>query len=106
MKQLLVFIRKEFFHVFRDRRTLLIMFGLPVVQIVLFGFALTNEVKNIEIIISDNASDINSQQITNKIKASAYFKVQESVLNYKDIEKAFRKGGCEVRTDFSGTFRG
>lgn len=104
MKQLLVFIRKEFFHVFRDRRTLLIMFGLPVVQIVLFGFALTNEVKNIEIIISDNARDINSQQITNKIKASAYFKVQESVLNYKDIEKAFRKGDVKCALIFPAHF--
>jgi ABC-2 type transport system permease protein len=45
MKQLFVFIRKEFYHVFRDPRTLLIMFGLPVVQIILFGYALTSEVK-------------------------------------------------------------
>ena len=47
MKQLLAFIRKEFYHVFRDKRTLLILFALPVVQIVLFGYALSNEVKNI-----------------------------------------------------------
>src|SRR6188768_3603961 len=100
MKQLLSFIRKEFFHVFRDRRTLLIMFGLPVVQIILFGFALTNEVKNVEIVISDNAKDINSQQIINKIKASAYFKVQESIVNYKNIEKAFKKGNIKCALIF------
>ena len=49
MKQLIAFIRKEFYHVFRDKRTLLILFGLPVVQIILFGFALSSEVKNIGI---------------------------------------------------------
>ena len=60
MKQLIAFIRKEFYHVFRDKRTLLILFGLPVVQIVLFGFALSSEVKNIGITILDNAHDNNS----------------------------------------------
>ena len=75
--QLSTFIKKEFFHVFRDRRTLLIMFGLPVVQIILFGFALTNEVKNIEIIILDNAKDINSQQIQTKLKHLLTFKFKD-----------------------------
>ena len=92
MKQLLVFIKKEFYHVFRDRRTLLIMFGLPVAQVLLFGFALTSEVKNARIIIADNARDINSQQVINKIKASAYFTVEASTVNYDDIERAFKKG--------------
>jgi ABC-2 type transport system permease protein len=45
MKQFLSFVRKEFYHVFRDSKTLLMLFGLPIVQIVLFGFALTNESK-------------------------------------------------------------
>ena len=45
MKQLIVFIKKEFKHVFRDNKTLLMLFGLPIAQIVLFGFALTNEIK-------------------------------------------------------------
>jgi len=104
MKQLLVFIRKEFFHVFRDRRTLLIMFGLPVVQIVLFGFALTNEVKNIRIVISDNADDVNSRQIINKIKASTYFNVQEPIADYNEIEKAFKKGDLKCALIFPAHF--
>lgn len=92
MKQLLVFIRKEFYHVFRDRRTLLIMFGLPVVQIVLFGFALSSEVKNIRLVISDNATDVNSRQIVDKIKASEYFIVAENNIQYAELEMAFKKG--------------
>ena len=51
MKQLLTFIKKEFHHVLRDRKTLLILFGLPVVQIIIFGFALSNEVKNAKIVV-------------------------------------------------------
>ena len=49
MKQFIAFVKKEFYHVFRDRKTLLLLFGMPVVQIVLFGFALTNEIKNSKI---------------------------------------------------------
>ncbi len=83
MKQLIAFIRKEFYHVFRDKRTLLILFGLPVVQIVLFGFALSSEVKNIGIAIFDNAHDNNSEQIINRIKTSSYFLLKDPVLNYE-----------------------
>ena len=56
MKQLIAFIRKEFYHVFRDRRTLLILFGIPIAQIILFGQALSSEVKNIGIAVLDEAN--------------------------------------------------
>lgn len=49
MKQFISFIRKEFFHIFRDRRTMLILLGMPIVQIILFGFAITTEVKNVRV---------------------------------------------------------
>ena len=58
MKQFITFLKKEFAHVLRDRKTLLILFGMPIVQILIFGFALTNEVKNSKIVIVDNAKDI------------------------------------------------
>ncbi|HWD87230.1 MAG TPA: ABC transporter permease [Mucilaginibacter sp.] len=104
MKQLLAFIRKEFYHVFRDRRTLLIMFGLPVVQIVLFGFALSNEVKNIGITVMDNAHDVNSQQIFDKIKTSTYFKLKEPAKSYADIEHLFRQGTIKCALIFPANF--
>jgi len=104
MKQLFVFIRKEFYHVFRDKRTLLIMFGLPVVQIVLFGFALTSEVKNAQILISDNAKDINSEQLIAKMKASTYFTVDETPISNNDIEKEFRKGNIKCVVVFPANF--
>lgn len=104
MKQLLPFIRKEFYHVFRDRRTLLILFGLPVVQIVLFGFALTSEVKNVNIVICGNAGDAVSQAIVRKIQASSYFTLQQAQVDYPDIEKAFKKGIIKAALVFPSSF--
>ena len=104
MKQLLVFIRKEFYHVFRDKRTLLIMFGLPISEILLFGFALTSEVKNARIVISDNARDVNARQIINKIKASTYFIVKEKTISYNEIESTLKKGDIKCVVIFPPDF--
>jgi ABC-type Na+ efflux pump permease subunit len=65
MKTLFIFIKKEFAHVLRDRKTLFILFGMPVVQILIFGFALSSEVKNAQVMIMDEAKDEYSQRIIN-----------------------------------------
>jgi ABC-2 type transport system permease protein len=103
-RQLAVFIKKEFRHVFRDPRTLLIMFGLPVVQIILFGYAMTSEVKNARIVISDNSRDVHSQQIIHKLKTSPYFIVEENPLSYAQIERAFKKGDVKCAMIFPANF--
>jgi ABC-2 type transport system permease protein len=90
--------------VFRDKRTLLILFGLPVAQIVLFGFALSSEVKNIGITILDQARDVNSEQIINRIKTSSYFLVKDPVLHYADIEDKFREGTIKCALIFPVNF--
>jgi ABC-2 type transport system permease protein len=92
--------------VFRDKRTLLILFGLPVVQIVLFGFALSSEVKNIGITVLDNAHDNNSRQIINRIKTSSFFLVKDPVLNYRDIEEKFKEGSIKCALLFPANFGG
>lgn len=104
MRQLLVFIRKEFYHVFRDRRTLLILFGLPVIQIILFGFALSSEVKNIGITVFDNAHDANSQQIVSRIKQSSYFVVDDPATSYGDISDKFKGGRVKCALVFPQEF--
>lgn len=96
MKQFLTFVRKEFYHVLRDRKTLLILFGMPVMQILIFGFALSNEVKNSKIIILDHAKDMASQQLIGKIEASQYFDVERSVLNPKQIGASFKQGKIKM----------
>ncbi|MEO5996284.1 MAG: ABC transporter permease [Chitinophagaceae bacterium] len=104
MKQLLSFIKKEFAHVLRDRKTLLILFGLPIVQIIIFGFALTNEVKNAKIIVMDEAKDIASQEIISKVSASNYFEIEKSILSQQQIEESFKKGIIKMVLVFPSGF--
>ncbi len=82
------------------------MFGLPVVQIVLFGFALSSEVKNIGITILDNAHDNNSEQIINRIKTSSYFLLKDPVLHYSEIEEKFKEGSIKCAVIFPNDFGG
>jgi ABC-2 type transport system permease protein len=98
------FIIKEFYHIFRDVRTMIILFGMPVVQILLFGFALTNEIKNARIAILDPSKDEMTREITNKILASGYFQLDENLASYDDIEKNFRKGKIKQVVIFENDF--
>jgi ABC-2 type transport system permease protein len=104
MKQLFTFVKKEFYHVLRDRKTLLILFGMPVMQILIFGFALTNEVKNSKIIIVDQAQDIASQRIIRKVEASHYFDIEQTSLDEKQIELAFKQGKIKMAIFFPAHF--
>lgn len=104
MKQFLTFVKKEFWHVFRDPKTLLMLFGLPIVQIVLFGFALTNEIKNSRIVICDYANDAASHRIVEKIQASDNFIVEKYVASHRDIESAFRSGRIKLAIVFPAGF--
>ena len=69
MKQLITFIQKEFHHILRDYRSMLVLLGLPIIQLLIFGFAITNETKNSNIAILDNAKDETTQIIIPKLKA-------------------------------------
>lgn len=104
MKQFLTFLKKEFAHVLRDRKTLLILFGMPIMQILIFGFALTNEVKNSKIIVVDNAKDIASQKIISKIEASHYFEIENSMMSAQQIEAAFQEGIIKAAVVFPADF--
>lgn len=100
MKQFGALVKKEFYHILRDRRTLLILLGMPVVQIILFGFALTNEVKNARVLVLDYAKDMASASITNQIDASRYFDVLEHATTYHQLESAFKRGSVKLAVVF------
>ncbi|HVW96220.1 MAG TPA: ABC transporter permease [Mucilaginibacter sp.] len=104
MKKILTFIKKEFAHVLRDRKTLLILFGMPVVQILIFGFALSNEVKNSKIVVLDQANDVASQQLISKISASRYFDIKKTVINRAEMEAAFKRGDIRMAVIFPANF--
>ncbi len=92
MKKLLVFTKKEFYHIFRDKKTLLILFGMPIIQILLFGFAITNEINNANISIYDKSKDFQSQKLINKILATNYFKLHSYLSSDSEIEETFKTG--------------
>lgn len=104
MKQFFLFVRKEFLHVTRDRKTLLILFGMPVMQVLLFGFVLSNEIKNTRIIIVDYARDAASQKLTAKIEASNYFDLEKNVLTHAQIEQTFLEGKIKAAVIFPANF--
>ncbi|WP_423149270.1 ABC transporter permease [Rubrolithibacter danxiaensis] len=96
MKQFLSFVKKEFYHIFRDPRTMLILLGMPIVQIIIFGFALTNEVKNSTIAVLDNAKDPGSQSLIQQLDASKYFQVTKYLQSYRQIDDEFKKGKIKL----------
>lgn len=92
MKQFAAFVTKEFRHILRDRRTLLILLGMPVAQILLFGFALTNELKNTRLAILDPAPTLVSSRIAERFEASPYFTVAARPTSPQQIDEAFKSG--------------
>ena len=101
---LLAFIHKEFLHVFRDKRTLLIMFGLPIAQILIFGYALTNEVKNARLLVVEPTSNVVSKQLIQKIDAGSYFTVTHIEKNTQNLEKYFKNGEAQCAVIFPENF--
>jgi len=92
MKKLLGFIKKEFYHILRDPRTLIVVFGIPVVQIMLFGYVITNEIKDVSIAVFDQSNDVRSHELINKIASSGYFIVEENVHSFHEINETFKRG--------------
>jgi len=104
VKRFIGFIQKEFYHIFRDTRSLFILFGMPIAQIMLFGFAITNEINNVDIAILDHAKDATTEEIINKISSSKYFSIKQMITREADIETAFQKGKIKAVLNFEKDF--
>ena len=98
------FVKKEFFHILRDRRTILILLGMPVVQIILFGFAISTEVKNIQVAVLIPTHDEMTRQLVERIDASEYFFVQSLLSSPDDIDRVFQRGEADFVIAFSPGF--
>jgi ABC-2 type transport system permease protein len=96
MKQFFSFVRKEFYHIFRDKRTMFILLGMPIAQIVIFGFALTNEVKNATIAVFDQSKDAATSSLIEELSASQYFDIGKYPTSYKEIEREFKTGSIKL----------
>lgn len=104
MNRFSAFILKEFRHILRDRRTLLILFGMPVAQVLLFGFVLTNEIRNAAIAVLDPSKDPQSIALTNKLLSSGYFRLEQNLRSAEDLDPAFRNGRIKLALVFPPGF--
>jgi ABC-2 type transport system permease protein len=104
MKQFIGFLRKEFLHIFRDPRTMIIIFGLPIVQLLLFGKVINTDLQNSKIAILDQSHDNTTREITSKLVSSGYFVLAEELLPGDDVEDVFRKGKVKMVVNFEPEF--
>ena len=105
MKQFIAFVNKEFRHIIRDNRTLLIIIGMPIVEILLFGFAINMEVQNITVAFYDPSPDAITTGITERIKENSYFNNQGNMPSMAKMEEAMQKGDLDLAVVFQQNFQ-
>lgn len=106
MKQFTSFIKKEFLHIFRDPRTMLLLLVMPVVQLIMFGFAITTEINNTPFAVVDNSKGVASRQLVEQMSASPYFTLQCEAKDMDQLEHDFQQGNIKlalvIPADFGG----
>jgi len=80
----------EFRHIFRDPQTLAILFLLPLLQMVLFGSALSNEIKSVPLVITDLDNSADSRALSETFSGSSFFTVRHGGTD-KDLTGLFRR---------------
>lgn len=98
------FVRKEFTHILRDRRTMLILFLTPVVLILLFSYAISTEIRNVNVAVLMPERDAALSSLVEKIDASEYFRITEVLNSPEQIERTFRRGEADIVLSFENGF--
>ena len=101
MKQFIAFVIKEAKHILRDKRTMLILFGMPVVLMLLFGFAITNDVRNVRTVVVISYTDHLTQAATDRLAASEYFTITATVATPRKAERLIRCQKADMAVVFS-----
>ena len=104
MKPFFSFVIKETKHILRDKRTMLMLFGMPIVMMLLFGFAVTNDVRNVRVVIVMSNADNATQQVADRLAASEYFTLTKVVATPNEAEKAIRDQKADMAIVFSPDF--
>ena len=101
MKQFIAFVIKEAKHILRDKRTMLILFGMPVVLMFLFGFAITTDVKNVRTVVVTSQMDYQTQQAINRLAQSEYFIITQTVNTPQEAERLIRSQKADMALVFA-----
>lgn len=104
MKEIAAFIKKEFLHIFRDVRTMMIVLVLPVVQILLFGFAMSTEVNNAVVDILGDANDPQVRMIVQRIDNNPYLETGAYLSTEAEMDARLRKGKSKAVVCFERNF--
>ena len=104
MKQFISFVIKETRHILRDKRTMLILFGMPVVLMLLFGFAITNDVKNVRTVVVTSQMDHLTQAAVDRLAASEYFTITATVPMSREAEMLIRSQKADLAVVFAKDF--
>lgn len=104
MNQFISFVIKETKHIVRDRRTMLILFGMPVVMMLIFGFAITTDVRNVKVTMVTAVMNPRIQQVVQRIDASEYFVVTHTVSNTQEAKQLLADHQADMAIVFSNDF--
>ena len=104
MKQFISFVIKEAKHILRDKRTMLILFGMPVVMMLLFGFAITTDVKNVRTVVVTSQMDHLTQAAIERLSQSEYFTVTQAVATPQEAERLIRSQKADMAVVFAQDF--
>ena len=104
MKQFLSLVIKEAKHIVRDKRTMLMLFGMPIVLMLLFGFAITNDVKNVRTVIVTSQANYATQQAVDRLSASAYFTITRAVATSAEARQLIQDQKADLAVVFSAHF--
>lgn len=104
MKQFISFVIKETRHILRDKRTMLILFGMPVVMMLIFGFAITSDVKNVRTVVVTSQMDLQTQRAVERLSQSEYFTITQTVNTPKDAELLIRNQKADMAIVFAPDF--
>ena len=103
-KRFMSFVGKEFNHILRDTRTLMVLIVMPVVMIVLFGFALSTEIKDVKVAVYDPSRDAATSRLISQIDASEYFTVTVFIDSEEGVLEAFRSNSADIALVFEDNF--
>ena len=98
------FVVKEIHHILRDRQTLTILLLMPLVQVVLFGFALRSDVKDVRIVVVDPAPDYATVALRNRFAATTRFRIVATSATIEAVEPHFRRGQADLAIVFEPGF--
>ncbi|MGI5922291.1 MAG: ABC transporter permease [Syntrophomonadaceae bacterium] len=102
--RILAILKKELLQMKRDRMTLALVFMIPLVQLLLFGYAIQTEVKHISTVVFDQSLSAESRDMLASFSASGYFDVTESVNSFEEVNRMIDSGKAKVGIVFPPNF--